>query len=222
MEVETAIPQLAWNGHAKHAPNDASLLTGDNVKHSALISGDYDGMSASDNSDSSIAPPLPTTPPPDCFSDTENRNNSSGLQPGHESHSRSVESSVLPQVRVCQSVATSETVTQAKALSDGVSSGDSGDDMDDDELDVLEQLKSCSTSKLIQLQQVQVTESNKNGAHQSRSVNSDDNAQAEILRLRKVRLRCSKQWGTCDCCGMCNNLFAITKTNKHLFINCHT
>ena len=192
MEVETAIPQLAWNGHAKHAPNDASLLTSDNVKHSALISGDYDGMSASDNSDSSIAPPLPTTPPPDCFSDTENRNNLSGLQPGHESHSKSAESSVLPQDKVCQSVITPETITQAKALSDGDSSGDSGDDMDDDELDVLEQLKSCSTSKLIQLQQVQVTENDKNGAHESRNVNPDNSAQAEIVRLRKVRFKCSK------------------------------
>ena len=213
MEVETAIPQLPWNGHAKHTPNDGSLLTGDNIKHSAIISGDYDGMSASDNSDSSSAPPLPTTPPPDYVSDTENRNNLSGLQSGHESHSRSVDSSVFPQIRVCHSAATPETITQAKALSDGDSSGDSGDDVNDDELEVLEQLKSSSTSKLIQLQQVQVTESNKNGVRESRSVSSDHNAQAEIVRLRKVRFTYSKEWGTCNYCGMCSILFAITETN---------
>ena len=61
MKVGTAIPQLAWNGHTKHIPNDTHHLHG---THLALISDKYDGMTSLDNSDS---PPLPTTPPPDYF-----------------------------------------------------------------------------------------------------------------------------------------------------------
>lgn len=180
MEVGTAIPQLAWNGHTKHTPNDTHHLHG---THSALISGEYDGMTSSDNSDS---PPLPTTPPPDYF------NNPSSLQSDHESHTGNVEFTASSQDRACHSDTTVETVTQAKALSDG----DSSDDDDDDELGVLEQLKSCSATKLMQLQQVQVMKDNTIGSNerQPRSVHvssEDNNSQAEILRLRKVRF--SKQ-----------------------------
>ena len=180
MEVGTAIPQLAWNGHSKHTPNNTHHLTDNDIIHPSLVSSDYDGLTASDNSDS--PPPLPTTSPPDYFSGTESRNNSSGLQ----SHSKSSGFSASPQDRVCHNVTTSETITQAKVLSDEDSSSD-GDMNNDEELDVLEQLKSSSTSKLMQLQQVQLPEGDKVNTQETRTLHvssSQDNA--EILRLRKV------------------------------------
>lgn len=189
MEVGTAIPQLAWNGLGKHNSNDSDLITaGDSVKHSALISTEYDDMTALDNSDSRIPPPLPTTPPPDYFNGTESMPTSSSLQ---ESHTMSGEFCVSLQGRACHSVtksSASETIKQAKALSDGDSSSDDGDDLDNDErLDVLEQLKSSSTSKLMQLQQLQLTEGNTTQQPRTVHLSSEDNAQVEIMRLRKVK-----------------------------------
>ena len=182
MEVGAAIPQLAWNGHNKHTPNNTHHLTDNDIIHPSLVSSDYDGMTASDNSDS--PPPLPTTLPPDYF---KNGSNSSGLSSNQQLHSKS---SGSPQDRVCHNVTTSEMVTQAKALSDGDSTSSSDGDMNkDEELDVLEQLKSSSTSKLIQLQQVQVTEDDKIDSREARTLHvssSQNNAQVEILRLRKV------------------------------------
>ena len=180
MEVGTAIPQLAWNGHSKHTPNNTHHLTDNDLRHPSLISTDYDGITALDNSDS--PPPLPTTTPPDYFSGTESSNNSSSLISGQQSYSKS---SGVSASRVCHDVTTSEMITHAKALSDEDSSSD-GDN--DEELDVLEQLKSSSTSKLMQLQQVQVTEGDKVDTQEARTlhVSSQDNARAEILRLRKV------------------------------------
>ena len=187
MEVGTTIPQLAWNGHSKHTPNDTHHLTDNDIIHPSLVSSDYDAMTASDNSDS--PPPLPSSLPPDYFSNTEDESNLTGLPSGPQSHSKS---SGSPQDRVCHNVTISETVTQAKALSDRDSTSSSDGDMNnDEELDVLEQLKSTSTSKLMQLQQVQVTEGDKVDAREARTLHvssSQDNAQAEILRLRKVEL----------------------------------
>lgn len=190
MEVRTAIPQVAWNGHTKHNPNDTSL---NNVKHSTLISTEYDCTAGSDNSNSNIPPPLSTTPPPDYYSGVESRSSSSGLQSGQESYSESGEFSVSPQNRACHSVTSSstlETITQAKVVTERSSSNESDDDISNgEELDVLEQLKSSSTSKLIQLQQVHVREDNTTSTQESKTavhLSSDNNAQTEIAQLRKV------------------------------------
>ena len=185
MEVEAAIPRLAWNGHAKHNPNNAHPITADNANHCTVISSEYDDMTTSDNSDSSIPPPLPTTLPPDYLNGTDCENISSGQQSDQTSHSKNGNFSAPSHDRVCHNVATSNTVTQAMALTNGDSGSDSGSEMNNgDELDVLEQLKSSSTSKLMQLQQVQLAKQNV-AILQSGTV-QDDDRQAEILRLRKV------------------------------------
>ena len=181
MEVETAIPQLAWNGHGNHTPNNTHHLA--DINDNEHSSNECDGLTASDNSDS--LPPLPTTSPPDYYSHTESRNNLSDLRSDLQSHSNADNS---PQSNTHHNVAISEATKQAKALSDGeMYSNSDDDDEEEEELGVLQQLKSCSASKLMQLQQVQVMDDNDGvSTSQTAHLGMQDNSQAEILRLRKV------------------------------------
>jgi len=193
MEVDTVIPQVAWNGYVKHGTKDVIDYTNKHtVTHSTLInSSDHVNCDNSDNSDSNIPPPLPTTPPPDYFSGTEEtRSSSSGLQSGQGSYSESGEYFVPPpRGETKQTNPSSETITPTD---------DDDDDDEDDEqypaagghLTVLEQLKSDSTCKLIQLQKAPLKDSldEEDGKDQNSMRRQQSDDQLEIARLKKVSL----------------------------------
>jgi len=189
IEMEV-VPQVAWNGHVKQDANDVIHYPDNHiVTHSTLIdSSEHVDGSNSDNSDSNIPPPLPTTPPPDYFSGTEEtRSSSSGLQSGQESYSESGEYFVpKPSEETKHTIPSSETVTRTT----------DDDDEDDGEqystgsehLAVLEQLKSDSTSKLIQLQMAPLQDSpnSEDGTDHKSMRHQESDDKLEIARLKKV------------------------------------
>ena len=189
MEVGAVIPQVAWNGHVKHGTKDMIDYPDDlTVAHSTLIdSSDHVNCDNSDNSDSNIPPPLPTTPPPDYFSGTEEtRSSSSGLHSGQGSYSESGEYFVPPPRGETQHTnPSSETITATTDDDDNEQFPTA-----DGHLALLEQLKSDSTSKLIQLQKAPLKDSldEEDGRNQKSMRRQESDDKLEIARLKKVSL----------------------------------